>query len=78
LVEYEDLREEEWRLGKLKFLVDGLCYEIVTGRLGPGEARQRAKTVREQARKLIPDRMDLFDLVYGARFERLIAQFLES
>lgn len=57
-------------------MVDEVCEKIRDGRFTLGEAKKEAALVRLKAEKLIPFDMDKFDLIYGARFERLIEQFL--
>ena len=42
------------------------------------EARELAAGLRFQARLLLPERLEAFDRIYGARFERLIRQFLRG
>ncbi len=37
-----------------------------------------AASLRFQAKLLFPDRMDTYDRIYGARFQRLITQFLAA
>jgi hypothetical protein len=34
--------------------------------------------VRRQAQEIVPDLMDRFDLIYKARFERLISQYIDG
>ncbi|MBN2566357.1 MAG: hypothetical protein JXB46_11675 [Candidatus Eisenbacteria bacterium] len=70
------LAREEETLAALRELVDSACEEIRGGRLNRQEATVLAQRVRRQARELIPDLMDQFDLIYKSRFERLIAQYI--
>ena len=71
------MREEE-KLAALRELVDSACEEIMGGRLDRQEATVLAQRVRRQAQELIPDLMDKFDLIYKARFERLISQYIDG
>jgi len=71
--EYLDYDE---RIKELQRMVDEVCEKIKSGKLTPGEAREEAALVRLKAEKLIPFEMDKFDLIYMARFRRLIEQFL--
>jgi len=64
------------RIEKLKKIVDEVCEKIKSGKLTIGEARKEAALVRLKAGKLVPFQMDMFDLLYKSRFERLIEQFL--
>jgi hypothetical protein len=74
--DFEELRREEWRLERLKYLVDGLCVRIIKKKLTWNEALTEAELVRERAQALAPDQMDLYDLIYGSRIKRLMQQFL--
>lgn len=64
------------RIKGLQKMVDEVCEKIKSGKLTLGEAKKEAALVRLKAEKLIPFEMDKFDLIYMARFKRLIEQFL--
>jgi hypothetical protein len=68
--------DDDEKLKELKRLVDEACEKIKNGRITLGEAKKEAALVRMKAEKIIPFEMDKFDLIYGARFERLIEQYL--
>lgn len=68
--------DHEERVKKLQKMVDEVCEKIKSGKLTLGEAKKEAALVRLKAEKLIPFEMDKFDLIYMARFKRLIEQFL--
>ncbi|MCK4224872.1 MAG: hypothetical protein KAX39_06805 [candidate division Zixibacteria bacterium] len=68
--------DREERVKKLQKMVDEVCEKIKSGKLTLGEAKKEAALVRLKAEKLIPFEMDKFDLIYMARFKRLIEQFL--
>jgi hypothetical protein len=72
------LAEEEEKLSALRELVDSACEEIMGGRLNRQEATVLAQRVRREASQIIPDLMDKFDLIYKARFERLISQYIDE
>jgi hypothetical protein len=71
----EYLNHEE-KIKELQKIVDEACEKIKSGKLTLGEAKKEAALVRLKAEKLIPFDMDKFDLIYMARFNRLIQQFL--
>lgn len=71
--EYLDYDE---RIRELKRMVDEVCEKIRSGKLSLGEAKKEAALARLKAEKLIPFEMEKFDLIYMARFNRLIDQFL--
>ena len=60
----------------LKDLVDNLGRSIQDRSISIDEARESAAALRFQASLLFPGRMETYDRIYGARFERLIEQFL--
>jgi hypothetical protein len=72
------LAEEEKKLHALRELVDSACEEIMGGRLNRQEATVLAQRVRREASAIIPYLMDKFDLIYKARFERLISQYIDG
>lgn len=75
----KDMKEyldHEERVKKLQRIVDQVCEKIKSGKLTLGEAKKEASLARLKAEKLMPFEMDKFDLIYMARFNRLIEQFL--
>lgn len=67
---------ESQRSAAIRGIVDDVAGRIESGLLGETEARRLAGDVRFQMGLIIPDRMDQYDMIYGARFERLIRQFI--
>jgi hypothetical protein len=72
----KDYLDEDEKTEELKKMVDELCEKIKGGKINLGEAREEITLVRLKAQKLIPFEMDKFDLIYMARFNRLIEQYL--
>lgn len=70
------MESEDVILSKLKKLVDKTSEQLRWGELSLREAIELAENTREQAKNLIPDMMDKYDLIYESRFERLIWQFV--
>jgi hypothetical protein len=68
------LDEEEKALKRLRGAVDRVCEEIKRGLTGE-EVQRREAEVRELCAELFPDKLDLFDELYGRRFRRLQEQF---
>ena len=60
----------------LRVVTDDMGERIRRRRITAAEARHWATGLRFQASLLFPDRMETYDRIYGARFERLIQQFL--
>jgi hypothetical protein len=69
---------EEEKVQALKKLVDQTSEDIQSGDLSEEKARELIANTRNEAEKLIPEDMDKYDLIYGARFERLIEQFIKA
>lgn len=59
-------------------IADDVSRRIREGLVAEPEARELAAGLRFQAGLLLPDRLDAFDRIYGARFERLIRQFIRG
>lgn len=72
----EPPKDERERIAALKALVDGAADKITSGELDMSEANQLIEDTRKKASELIPEDMDKFDLIYGARFRRLIDQYM--
>ena len=69
---------ESERIAAIRDIVDDVCRRVENRLVDESEARDLAANVRFQCSWLIPDRMELFDRIYGARFERLIRQFIRG
>jgi hypothetical protein len=70
--------DEHERIAALRALVDGTADRITGGELDIDEAGKLVEETRLKAEELVPDDMDKFDLIYGARFKRLIKQYITS
>lgn len=68
------LREENRRLKYLKLLVDLALREIRAGNLTRSQAEMVVVNLRSQALKLFPGKELAFDLIYGSRLRRAIAE----
>ncbi len=72
----EPPKDERERIAALKELVDGTADKITSGEIDIDAANQLIEDTRKKASELIPEDMDKFDLIYGARFLRLIDQYM--
>ena len=70
--------DEHERIAALKALVDDTADRIIDGELDIDEAGKLVEETRQKAQELVPDDMDKFDLIYGARFKRLMEQYITS
>ena len=59
----------------LRRRADRVASMIVTSTYSDLDCALAEREVRMECLRLLPDRMDLFDLVYAARFRRLREQF---
>ena len=70
--------DEHERISALKALVDDTADRITGGEFDIDEAGKLVEETRLKAQELVPGDMDKFDLIYGARFQRLIEQYITS
>jgi hypothetical protein len=68
------LDEEEKALKRLRAVVDKLCEEIKRG-LSEVDLQRREAEARSLCAELFPDKLGLFDQLYGRRFRRLQEHF---
>ena len=67
---------EKTLLAQLKTVVDRTSKRLQWDNLTLWEALELINQTRVQAEKLIPDQMDLYQLIYASRFRRLFEQFV--
>ena len=60
---------------RLQRMADRVASMIVTSAWSDLECALAERELRMECLSLLPDRMDLFDLIYAARFRRLREQF---
>lgn len=60
---------------KLKRKADLICILIFCPQVPDSTIEGERKLLRQWCRKFLPQSMDLYDMVYEARFNRLIQQF---
>lgn len=68
----EEIKQEDKKLRYLKLMVDFNMAVIAQTRMPIEEARKIVASVKEFAVRLFPEKEDVFDMVYRARFKRLI------
>ena len=71
-------RPPESRADFVREIADDVSRRIREGLVAEHEARELAAGLRFQAGLLLPQRLEAFDRIYGARFERLIRQFIRG
>lgn len=67
---------DDERVEDLRRLVDPICRKIMRGEVDEAEARELMAQARLEASLRIPDQMEVYELIYESRFERLIDQFV--
>jgi hypothetical protein len=68
----EELKEEERRLRRLRFIVDFALQFIATQEVTHEEALKVVEGVRRHALMLFPGKEQAFDIIYAPRFKRLL------
>ena len=59
----------------LKQKADLICILILCEKISDETIAGERKLLRQWCKKVLPDRMELYDLIYESRFNRLISQF---
>jgi hypothetical protein len=68
--------EEAERIARLKNLVDFVGERLTSGVISKAAALKLVEMTREKAQRIVPEDMELYDLIYGNRFKRLMDQFV--
>jgi len=68
--------EETEKIARLKKLVDFVSEQLTSGVIPKSTALKLVGATREKAERIVPEDMELYDLIYGNRFKRLIEQFI--
>jgi hypothetical protein len=68
--------EEAERIARLKNLVDFVGERLTSGVISKTAALKLVELTREKAQRIVPEDMELYDLIYGNRFKRLMDQFI--
>ena len=66
--------EEEKRIHELRFVADFACGLLCREQMSLEEALALVAGVRSYALRLFPDKGETFDLIYGSRFRRILAE----
>lgn len=70
----EALLAEELRLRKLRRLMDFTVALLWQADLTLTQAQKIVSDAKERALELFPDKSETFDLIYGSRFRRILAE----
>jgi hypothetical protein len=69
----EAIQEEHRKIHKVQTLVDFAMHVLAHGDLMRADAVQLVDQVRARVLQIFPESADTFDLLYGRRFEQLVA-----
>jgi hypothetical protein len=70
-----DPRQEQRELAKM---ADRVCQLIVTSDYADVDVAIEKEKVRARCEELFPDRMELYEMIYESRFQRLWDQWRDS
>jgi hypothetical protein len=62
-------------ISKLQQKADLVCILILCDRISDQTIEGERKLLRSWVEKFFPDQLDLYDMIYESRFDRLISQF---
>jgi len=68
------LQAEEARVKKLRRIMDFTATLLWQADLTLSEAQKLVADARDRALELFPDKGETFDLIYGSRFRRILAE----
>jgi hypothetical protein len=74
-VDGEALHAEEAKLRELSRAADQVCSMIVASDCPRIDVDIQRAELRRRARRLFPDKMELYEMIYESRFRRLWEQF---
>ena len=69
------ITEARGRMRRLQTVVDLACAAIRSGTYTHEECLGFIEAARTWAERLCPDRLDLFDMIYARRMQRVIEQY---
>lgn len=69
----EAIQDEHRKIHRVQRLVDFAMHVLAHGELTRADAERLVTQVRTRVLQLFPDRADTFDVLYGRRFEALVA-----
>jgi len=73
-----EIKDKRQRMDELKMLADRVASLIVSTDYARVDIEIEKEKVRRRCRELFPERMDLYEMVYESRFQRLWEQFRET
>ncbi len=71
----KEMAKARGEMRRLQVAVDLACAAIRSGTYTRAECEEFIEAAREWAKKLCPDRLDLFEMIYARRMRRLIEEY---
>lgn len=71
-VSLDDLRDEQRRLRRVRFIVDFTSSVLMQSGLSRTEGEELIAAARERILELFPGREETYDILYARRFARLL------
>lgn len=68
----EDLRDEQRRMRRVRFIVDFTVSVLQQSRMSRREGEELVAAARDRILELFPGREETYDILYSRRFARLI------
>ena len=76
MITFIQWKQEQESLRRLREMVDRICGDITEGRItDEAELDKRIDTARAFCKGLLPDKLDVFKMIYESRFHRLWTDF---
>ncbi|MBF0564847.1 MAG: hypothetical protein HQK89_06360 [Nitrospirae bacterium] len=69
-----DFLEEEWKMGRLRSIVDRTRVILASFPIRVADAYDLIEETRKEVLVLFPDKEEVYDLIYAPRFERDIRE----
>lgn len=73
-MEDEELKEENRKIRRLRFIVDFSIAYIQQSQISLEEAIDVVEAVKKQSLRLFPGKEDAFEIIYRPRFRRIISR----
>jgi len=73
----EEIRDEDRKLRRLRFVVDLTTALLIQGDLTIPEAVKLIDNTKKYILNQFPDKEEAYDIIYKPRFERIIKESLE-
>lgn len=76
MISFDQWRREQKAVADLRRMADSISCDIIARRIQDQEQLDlRVATAEELCREMLPEKLELFNLIYRSRFQRLWEQF---